>query len=114
MGLVAHLGLKAGVGLHGGVVALVEAVCEPFEGVADAHLEGAQALGVAFEGDFKGGGAVEEVVEEGPPAGGVGFSVCPSRCHGSCRRPDATIFAWSCGIAFGTEVFRFCKDRKRR
>ena len=50
VGLVAHLGLKAGVGLHGGVVALVEAVCEPFEGVANAHLEGAQALAVAFQG----------------------------------------------------------------
>ena len=49
MGLVAHLRLKAGVGLHGGVVVLVEAVCEPFEGIGDAHLEGAQALGVASQ-----------------------------------------------------------------
>ncbi len=114
MGLVAHLGFKAGVGLHGGVVVLVEAVCEPFEGVADAHLEGAEALAVALQGYLYRRCASEEVVEEGPPAGGVGLSVCPSRCHGSCRRPDATIFAWSCGIAFGFEVFRFCKDRKRR
>mgnify|MGYP006953788316 CR=1 FL=1 len=96
------------------VAVLVEAVCEPLEGVGDADAERAEALAVAFEGDFKGWGAVEEVVEEGPPAGGVGLSVCPSRSHGSCRRPDATIFAWSCGIAFGFEVFRFCKDRKRR
>ena len=29
---------------------LVKAVCEPFEGVANAHLEGAQALAVAFQG----------------------------------------------------------------
>ena len=93
---------------------LVEAVCEPFEGVGDADAKRAEALAVAFEGHLEGGGAVEEVVEEGPPAGSVGFSVCPSRCHGSCRRPDATIVAWSCGIAFGFEVFRFCKDRKRR
>ena len=70
---------------------LVEAVCEPLEGVGDAHLEGAQALGVAFEGDFKGGGAIEEVVEEGPPAGSVGFSVCPSGCHGSWCKLKATI-----------------------
>ena len=39
MGFVAHLGLKEGVGLHGGFVVLVEAVCEPFEGVANAHLD---------------------------------------------------------------------------
>ena len=93
---------------------LVKAVCEPLEGVADAHLEGAQALGVAFQGYLYRRRTSEEVVEEGPPAGGVGLSVCPSRCHGSYRWPDATIFAWSCGIAFGTEAFRFCIDRKRR
>ena len=48
MELVAHLGLKAGVRLHCLVMMSVEAVCEPLEGVADAHLEGAQALGVAL------------------------------------------------------------------
>ena len=66
MGLVAHLRLKAGVRLHGGVVVLVEAVCEPFEGVANAHLEGAQALGVALQGYLYRRCASEEVVEDRP------------------------------------------------
>ena len=78
MGLIAHLGLKK-EGVGRGVVVLVKAVCEPFEGVRDADAERAEALAVAFEGDFKGGGAVEEVVEDVPPAGGVSLSVCPSR-----------------------------------
>ena len=93
---------------------LVKAVCEPFEGVANANLEGAEALGVALQGYLYRRRASEEVVEEGPPAGGVGLSVCPSRCHRSYRWPDGTIFEWSCGIAFGTEAFLFCIDRKRR
>lgn len=38
MGLVAHLRLKAGVGLHGGVMVLVEAVREPLEGIANADF----------------------------------------------------------------------------
>ena len=61
---VAQAALQAGVRLHGGV-ACPELVSEPFEGVRDADAEGAEALAVAFEGDFQGGGAVEEVVEEG-------------------------------------------------
>ena len=60
---------------------LVEAVCEPFEGVADAHLEGAQALGVAFQGYLYRRRIIEEVVKEGPPAGSVGFRISPSWCH---------------------------------
>jgi len=63
VGLVAHLGFKAGVGLHGGVVVLVEAVCESLEGIGDAHLEGAQALGVAFQGYLYRRRIIEEVVE---------------------------------------------------
>jgi len=47
-------------------VALVKTVCEPFEGVANAHLEGAQALGVALQGYLYRRCASEEVVEEGP------------------------------------------------
>ena len=42
---------------------LVEAVCEPFEGVANAHLEGAEALGVAFQGYLYRRRIIEEVVE---------------------------------------------------
>ena len=91
VGLVAHLGLKAGVGLHGGVVVLVEAVCEPFEGVANAHLEGAEALAVAFQGYLYRRRIIEEVVEEGPPAGSVGLSVCPPGGHGSWCKLQATI-----------------------
>jgi hypothetical protein len=48
-------------------VVLVEAVCEPFEGVANANLEGAQALGVALQGYLYRRRIIEEVVEEGPP-----------------------------------------------
>ena len=61
MGLIAHLGLKAGVRLHCLIMMLVEAVCEPLEGVADAHLEGAQALGVAFQGYLYRRRIIEEV-----------------------------------------------------
>ena len=60
---------------------LVEAVREPLEGIRDAHLEGAQALGVALQGYRYRRCIIEEVVEEGPPAGCVGFRVSPSRCH---------------------------------
>jgi len=47
-GLEAQSALQTGVRLHGWVTR-PEAVCEPFEGIGDAHLEGAQALGVAFQ-----------------------------------------------------------------
>ena len=60
-----------------------ELVCEPLEGVRDADAQGAEALAIALEGHFKGGSAANEVVEEVPPTGGVGLSVCPPRCgHG--------------------------------
>ncbi len=77
---VAQLALEAGVRLHGGVACL-ELVGKPLEGVRDADVKGAEALAVALEGHLKGGSAANEVVEEGPPAGGVGLSVCPSGCH---------------------------------
>ena len=60
---------------------LVEAVCEPFEGIGDAHLEGAQALGVALQGYLYWRRIIEEVVEEVPPSGSVGFRISPSWCH---------------------------------
>ena len=79
---VAQLALEAGVRLHGGVACL-ELVGKPLEGVRDADVKGAEALAVAIEGHLKGGSAANEVVEEVPPAGGVGLSVCPPRCgHG--------------------------------
>ena len=79
---VAQLALEAGVRLHGGVACL-ELVGKPLEGVRDADVKGAEALAVALEGHLKGGSAANEVVEEVPPAGGVGLSVCPSGCgHG--------------------------------
>ena len=79
---VAQLALQAGVGLHFGVACL-ELVGKPLEGVRDADVKGAEALAVALEGHLKGGSAANEVVEEVPPTGGVGLSVCPPRCgHG--------------------------------
>jgi len=98
VGFVAHLGLEEGVGLHGGVVVLVEAVCEPLEGVGDAHLEGAQALGVAFQGYLYRRRIIEEVVEEGPPAGGVGFRISPPRCHDISEMILTSIFLASSGV----------------
>ena len=50
--LVAHLGLKDGVAFHGEVVMLMKAVCEPLEGITDTDFQGAEAFGIAFEGDF--------------------------------------------------------------
>ena len=76
----AQAALQAGVRLHGGV-ARSELVCEPLEGVREADTEGAEALAVAFEGNLKGHAALEEVVEEVTPAGGVSLTVCPSGCH---------------------------------
>ena len=78
----AQLALQAGVGLHFGVACL-ELVGKPLEGVRDADAQGAEALAVALEGHLKRRCAANEVVEEVPPAGGVGLSVCPPRCgHG--------------------------------
>ena len=78
----AQAALQAGVRFHGGV-ARPELVCEPLEGVREADTEGAEALAVAFEGNLKGHAAVEEVVEEVTPAGGVGLRISPSGCrHG--------------------------------
>jgi len=74
------------------------AVCEPFEGVGNVDAEGAEALAVALQGYLYRRCASEEVVEEGPPAGSVGFSVCPSGCHGSWCKLKATI-PW---VLFGT------------
>ena len=59
------------------------AISKPLEGVRDANAQGTEALAVAPEGYFKGRCAVDEVVEEVTPAGGVSLSVCPSWCH--CR-----------------------------
>ena len=98
MGFVARLGLEEGIGLHGGVVVLVEAVCEPFEGVADAHLEGAEALGVALQGYLYRRCIIEEVVEEGPPAGSVGLRISPSRCHDIPEMILTSIFLASSGV----------------
>jgi len=79
---VADAALEDGVGLHVGIACL-ELVGKPLEGVRDADAEGAEALAVALEGHLKGGSAANEVVEEVPPTGGVGLSVCPPRCgHG--------------------------------
>ena len=81
-GSVADAALQAGVGFHGGVACL-ELVGKPLEGVRDADAQGAEALAVALEGYFKRRCAADEVVEDVTPAGGVGLSVCPSRCrHG--------------------------------
>ena len=76
----AQAALQAGVRFHGGV-ARPELVGKPLEGVRDADTEGAEALAVAFEGNLKGHAALEEVVEEVTPAGGVSLTVCPSGCH---------------------------------
>ena len=62
-------------------MALVEAVGKPLEGIRDADAEGAEALGVALQGYLYRRRIIEEVVEEGPPAGGVGLRISPSRCH---------------------------------
>ena len=51
------------------------------ESIRDEAAEGAEALAVAFEGDFKGGGAAEEVIEEVTPAGGVSLRISPSWRH---------------------------------
>ena len=79
---VADAALQEAVRLHGGV-ACPELVCEPLEGVRDADAQGAEALAVALKGHLDGGSAAQELVEEVPPTGGVGLSVCPPRCgHG--------------------------------
>ena len=78
-GSVADAALQAGVRFHGGV-ACPELVGKPLEGVRDANAQGAEALAVALEGYFKGRCAVDEVVEDMTPAGGVSLSVRPSRC----------------------------------
>ncbi len=81
-GSVAQVALKEGVRFHGRVACL-ELVSKPLEGVRDADAQGAEALAVALEGYFKRRSAADEVVEDVTPAGGVGLSVCPSRCrHG--------------------------------
>ena len=81
-GSVADAALQEGVRFHGGV-ARPELVGKPLEGVRDADAQGAEALAVALEGYFKRRSAVDEVVEDVTPAGGVSLSVCPSRCrHG--------------------------------
>ena len=80
-GSVADAALQAGVRFHGGVACL-ELVGEPLEGVRDANAQGAEALAVALEGYFKGRCAVDEVVEDMTPAGGVSLSVRPSWRHG--------------------------------
>ena len=77
---VAQTALQEGVGLHVGI-ACPELVGKPLEGVRDADAQGAEALAVALEGNFDGGRAANEVVEEVTPTGGVGLSVCPSGCH---------------------------------
>lgn len=77
---VAQSALQEGVRLHGGVACL-ELVGEPLEGVRDADAEGAEALAVALKWHLDGWCAANEVVEEVPPTGGVGLSVCPSGCH---------------------------------
>jgi len=79
-GSVADAALQEGVRFHGGV-ARPELVGKPLEGVRDADAQGAEALAVALEGYFKRRCAVEEVVEEVTPAGGVSLSVCPPGCH---------------------------------
>ena len=81
-GCEAQTALQAGVRFHGGV-ACPKLVGKPLEGVRDADTEGAEALAVALEGYFKGRCAANKVVEDVTPAGGIGLSVCPSRCrHG--------------------------------
>jgi hypothetical protein len=79
-GSVADAALQEGVRFHVGV-ACPELVGKPLEGVRDANAQGAEALAVALEGYFKGRCAVDEVVEDMTPAGGVSLSVRPSGCH---------------------------------
>ena len=79
-GSVADAALQAGVRFHGGVACL-ELVGKPLEGVRDADAQGAEALAVTLEGYFKGRSAVDEVVEDVTPAGGVSLSVRPPWCH---------------------------------
>ena len=79
---VADAALQEGVRLHVGIACL-ELVGKPLEGVRDADAQGAEPLAVALEGHLKRRCAANEVVEEVPPTGGVGLSVCPPRCgHG--------------------------------
>ena len=89
-GSVADAALQAGVRFHGGV-ACPELVGKPLEGVRDADAQGAEALAVALKGYFKGRSAVDEVVEDVTPAGGVSLSVCPPWCHGIFERTYASI-----------------------
>ena len=77
---VAQLALQEGVRLHVGV-AYPELVGKPLEGVRDADAQGAEALAVALEGHLDGWCAANEVIEEVPPAGGVGLRICPSWRH---------------------------------
>ena len=77
---VADAALQEAVRLHLGVACL-ELVGKPLEGVRDADVKGAEALAVAIEGHLKGGSTANEVVEEVPPAGGVGFRIRPSWRH---------------------------------
>ena len=79
-GCVADAALQEGVGFHVGV-ACPELVGKPLEGVRDADAQGAEALAVALKGNLKSGSAAEEIIEDVTPTGGVGLSVCPSRCH---------------------------------
>ena len=77
----AQAALQAGVRLHGGV-ARPELVGKPLEGVRDANAQGAEALAVVLKGNLKGGcAAIEEVIEDVTPAGGVGLRICPSWRH---------------------------------
>ena len=77
---VADAALQEGVRLHFGVACL-ELVGKPLEGVRDADVKGAEALAIALEGHLKGESATNEIVEEVPPARGVGLRICPSWRH---------------------------------
>ena len=77
---VADAALQEAVRLHLGVACL-ELVSKPLEGVRDADAQGAEALAVALKRHLKGGSATNEVVEEVPPARGVGFRIRPSWRH---------------------------------
>ena len=77
---VSQLVLQKGVRLHLGV-ACPELVGKPLEGVRDTDAQGAEALAVALEGNFDGGRAANEVVEEVTPTGSVGLRICPSWRH---------------------------------
>ena len=45
-----------------------ELVGKPLEGVRDADAQGTEALAVVLKGNFKGGRAANEIVEEVTPA----------------------------------------------